>query len=65
MEDNINLISRVLDSILTHHCVICSNKLPGTDIKLTSENLTGFLLFAKNKQNNNKKKLNHKKWLKS
>ena len=40
-------------------------KLPGTDIKLTSENLTGFLLFAKNKQNNNKKKLNHKKWLKS
>lgn len=44
MEDNINLINRVLDSILTHHYVICSNKLPGT------EDLTGFLLFAKNKQ---------------
>lgn len=50
MEDNINLINSVVDSILTHHCVICSNKLPSTDIKLTSEDLTGFLLFAKNKQ---------------
>ena len=63
MEDNINIINSIVDSILTHHCVICSNKLPGTDIKLTSEDLTGFLLFAKNKQNN--KKLNHKNWLKS
>ena len=37
MEDNINILKRVLDFSLTHHCVICSNKLPGAAIKLTSK----------------------------
>lgn len=39
-----------MDFSLAHHCMICSNKLPAADIKLTSEDLTGFLLLVPKKK---------------